>query len=88
MLNFCPKTSRQHGNPKSLESSLIMVAYRNNYPYSPTPAAAVICLVGFTVITGWHMFVAIRRRTWYFTPLVCGGIRMCCPSTPFASSEH
>ncbi|KAF0327599.1 hypothetical protein K4K61_008112 [Colletotrichum sp. SAR11_59] len=48
-----------------------MASY-NLYKYSPSGAAAMIFLVGFIVGCAWHVFIIVRRRAWYFIPLIIG----------------
>ncbi|KAK4553329.1 hypothetical protein LTR86_009629 [Recurvomyces mirabilis] len=44
------------------------------YRYHPSLAAAVVFLVAFTIVTGWHAVILFRRRTWYYTPFLIGSI--------------
>ncbi|KAM0305859.1 hypothetical protein ACHAO8_011108 [Botrytis cinerea] len=44
------------------------------YRYTPNIVAAVIFLVVFAATTLYHIYQMIRARSWYFTPLVIGGI--------------
>ncbi|KPM44113.1 hypothetical protein AK830_g2442 [Neonectria ditissima] len=44
------------------------------YAHDPSPAAAMIFLLAFGVISLWHVWVIIRQRAWYFTPLFIGCI--------------
>ncbi|KAH8802442.1 RTA1 like protein-domain-containing protein [Xylogone sp. PMI_703] len=44
------------------------------YKYSPSTAAAIIFLVGFTITTIWHIFIGTRKKIWYLSPLICGGL--------------
>lgn len=46
------------------------------YRYTPNIVAAVIFLVVFAATTLYHIYQMIRARSWYFTPLVIGGICM------------
>ncbi|KAM0326189.1 hypothetical protein ACHAQA_006786 [Verticillium albo-atrum] len=46
----------------------------NLYEYSPSGAAAMIFLCGFTIASLWHIVTIFRRRVFYFIPLVIGGI--------------
>uniref|UniRef100_L2G970 Rta1 domain-containing protein n=1 Tax=Colletotrichum fructicola (strain Nara gc5) TaxID=1213859 RepID=L2G970_COLFN len=48
-----------------------MASY-NLYKYSPSGAAAMIFLIGFVVGCAWHVFIIVRRRAWYFIPLIIG----------------
>jgi hypothetical protein len=52
-----------------------MAQSSSNFRYEPALSAAVIFLVGFAIATGLHIIIAVRMRIWYFTPLICGGIR-------------
>ncbi|CAG9981433.1 unnamed protein product [Clonostachys byssicola] len=49
------------------------MASSNPYRYEPSPVAAMIFLVLFTICTVWHVIVMFRRRVWYFIPLILGG---------------
>ncbi|KAF1838893.1 RTA1-domain-containing protein [Decorospora gaudefroyi] len=44
------------------------------YRYRPSQVAAIIFIVAFGLTTFAHIFQLIRKRTWYFIPLVVGGI--------------
>ncbi|KAH8707655.1 RTA1 like protein-domain-containing protein [Phaeosphaeriaceae sp. PMI808] len=44
------------------------------YRYHPSRTAAIIFLVIFGLTTITHFYQVCRRRTWYFVPLVIGGI--------------
>ncbi|KAH8896107.1 RTA1 like protein [Thozetella sp. PMI_491] len=44
------------------------------YPYDPNPVAAMIFVVLFGVTTIWHAQIMWRRRSWYFIPLIIGGL--------------
>lgn len=44
------------------------------FKYHPSLAAAVIFIVLFAITTGLHGFQAAKRRTYYFIPLIIGGI--------------
>ncbi|CCF35150.1 hypothetical protein CH063_07000 [Colletotrichum higginsianum] len=46
----------------------------NLYKYSPSGAAAMIFLIGFIVGGAWHAFIIVRKRSWYFTPMLIGCI--------------
>ena len=45
------------------------------YRYEPSLAAAIIFTVLFSLTTFAHLFQLVRNRTWYFIPLLIGGIR-------------
>lgn len=45
------------------------------YRYHPSNIAAIILVVAFTLTTLLHIFQLCRRKTWYFIPLVIGGLR-------------
>ena len=49
------------------------------YRYTPNLAAAVVFIVFFLITTLFHVFQIYRKRTWYFIPLVIGGICMTPP---------
>ena len=54
------------------------------YRYEPSLAAAVIFTILFFLTTSAHAFQLLRHRTWYFIPLLIGGIRkrlLLCPLT-------
>jgi hypothetical protein len=44
------------------------------YRYIPSRVAAIIFVVAFGLTTFAHIFQFIKKRTWYFTPLVIGGL--------------
>ncbi|KAJ8117509.1 hypothetical protein OPT61_g1309 [Boeremia exigua] len=44
------------------------------YRYYPSQVAAIIFVVLFALTTIFHVFQLIKRRTWYFIPLVVGGL--------------
>jgi hypothetical protein len=44
------------------------------YRYIPSQVAAIIFVVLFGLTTIAHIFQLIKKRTWYFTPLVVGGL--------------
>jgi 4-hydroxybenzoate polyprenyltransferase len=44
------------------------------YRYHPSKAAAVLFAVLFSFSTILHTYQLIRKRTWYFLPLVIGGL--------------
>ncbi|KAI4671000.1 uncharacterized protein J4E88_009395 [Alternaria novae-zelandiae] len=44
------------------------------YRYIPNRIAAIIFVVAFGLTTFLHIFQFIRRKTWYFAPLVIGGL--------------
>lgn len=43
------------------------------YRYHPSQVAAIIFVVLFGLTTILHLFQLIKKRTWYFIPLVVGG---------------
>ncbi|KAH6952027.1 RTA1 like protein-domain-containing protein [Fusarium avenaceum] len=45
----------------------------NPWTYNPSPAAAIIFLLLFTIATLWHAVLLFTRRTWYFIPFIIGG---------------
>lgn len=49
------------------------------WTYTPSPAAALVFLILFALLTLWHLIVGIPRRVWYFIPLIIGGL---CESLP------
>ncbi|KAK5069278.1 hypothetical protein LTR64_008427 [Lithohypha guttulata] len=42
--------------------------------YKPSMAAAVIFIVLFVLLSAYHSFLLIRRRTWFCVPFVVGGL--------------
>jgi len=54
------------------------------YRYYPSQVAAIIFVVLFALTTILHIFQLIRKRTWYFIPLVVGGL---CRFSDFSSSD-
>lgn len=42
--------------------------------YSPSVAAAAIFTILFVLLTAYHAFLLVRRRTWFCIPFVVGGI--------------
>lgn len=48
----------------------------NPWTYDPSPVAAIIFLLLFTIATFWHAVLMFTRRTWYFTPFIIGGACM------------
>lgn len=45
------------------------------YHYIPSNVAALIFICLFGMATAVHIFIALRKRIWYFIPLAIGGIR-------------
>ncbi|KAF1997815.1 RTA1-domain-containing protein [Amniculicola lignicola CBS 123094] len=43
------------------------------YRYIPSKAAAIVFVIVFSITTFLHIFQLIKKRTWYFIPLVIGG---------------
>lgn len=44
------------------------------YRYIPSRIPAMIFIVAFGLTTLFHIFQLVKKRTWYFIPLVIGGI--------------
>jgi hypothetical protein len=44
------------------------------YDYAPSLAAAVIFVVLFAISTALHLFQSIRKRAWFMTPFIIGGL--------------
>lgn len=44
------------------------------YRYIPSQVAAIIFVVTFGLTTLAHIFQLFKKRTWYFMPLIIGGI--------------
>ncbi|KAI1843429.1 hypothetical protein JX265_013311 [Neoarthrinium moseri] len=42
------------------------------YDYQPSMAAAVIFIVLFGISAGYHLWLLVKNRTWYFIPFVIG----------------
>lgn len=42
--------------------------------YTPSIAAAIIFIILFVILTAYHSFLLIRRRTWFCVPFVVGGV--------------
>jgi hypothetical protein len=57
------------------------------YRYYPSLPAAVIFVVLFFATTIWHMIQTKRAKTWYFIPLIVGGVCMYFPSRCFLKSS-
>lgn len=55
----------------------------NPWSYSPSPVAAMIFLILFTIATLWHIVIVFRSRVWYFIALVLGGGRPSPFHSPF-----
>jgi hypothetical protein len=64
-----------NSNHPALDDPNAYVLYR----YIPSRVAAVVFVVAFVLTTFAHIFQLIRKRTWYFIPLVIGGI---CTANP------
>lgn len=52
----------------------------NYYDYTPSLAAAVVFLILFGSVTGYHVWLLLRNKTWFFIVFVLGGI---CQSLSF-----
>ncbi|KAM3084448.1 hypothetical protein ACMFMG_001448 [Clarireedia jacksonii] len=44
------------------------------YRYTPSTAAAVIFFIAFLATTVYHISQMVKTKSWYFTPLVIGGV--------------
>jgi drug/metabolite transporter (DMT)-like permease len=44
------------------------------YHYTPTLAGAIVFIIIFLITTLAHVLQVARRRTWYFIPVVIGGL--------------
>lgn len=44
------------------------------YRYYPSNVAAIIFVVAFSATTLLHIFQLFKKRTWYFIPLIVGGM--------------
>jgi hypothetical protein len=54
----------------ALDDATAWVPYR----YYPSQVAAIIFVVAFSLTTLLHIFQLIKKKTWYFIPLVIGGM--------------
>jgi len=54
----------------SLDDPVAWVPYR----YHPSRTAAIVFVVVFALTTILHTYQVCKRRTWYFVPLIVGGI--------------
>lgn len=54
----------------SLDDPNVFVLYR----YHPTRAGAIIFIIAFSLATALHGYQIVSHRTWYFLPLLVGGI--------------
>jgi hypothetical protein len=54
----------------SLDDPAAWVPYR----YHPSKTAAIVFVVVFAITTILHTYQVCKRRTWYFIPLIVGGI--------------
>lgn len=52
----------------------VKMPYYKYYHYDPSLAASIIFAILFGLTAGWHIFLLVRNRTWYFIPVVVGGI--------------
>ncbi|RMZ71938.1 RTM1 [Pyrenophora seminiperda CCB06] len=57
-------------NHPALNDPNVYVLYR----YTPSRVAAIIFIVAFALTTFAHIFQLFQKRTWYFTPLIVGGL--------------
>jgi hypothetical protein len=44
------------------------------YHYDPSLAGACVLAILFGASTVWHAYLVAKHRTWYFIPLLVGGI--------------
>ncbi|KAJ4361178.1 hypothetical protein N0V95_002148 [Ascochyta clinopodiicola] len=44
------------------------------YHYTPSLAAAAVFVVLFALTTGFHMFQTFKKRSWFMTPFIIGGL--------------
>lgn len=47
------------------------------YNYNPSKAAAVAFAILFLLTSVFHLFQLVKLRTWYFIPVVIGGLMEC-----------
>ncbi|KKZ63099.1 hypothetical protein EMCG_00309 [[Emmonsia] crescens] len=48
--------------------------FHDFYKYTPSKAAAVVFIVLFLPTTSFHTFQLVKKRVWFFIPIVIGGI--------------
>lgn len=48
----------------------------------------MIFLIGFIIGCAWHVFIIIRRRAWYFIPLIIGCLRTLSQPKPTTAETH
>ncbi|PMD36384.1 RTA1-domain-containing protein [Hyaloscypha variabilis F] len=46
------------------------------YPYTPNGPVCIVMVLLFGTSAGYHLFQMIRKKTWFYTPLVVGAIMM------------
>ena len=56
------------------------------WSYNPSPAAALLFGILFSLATTYHAVVCFRRRAWHFIPIVIGGICVLYPKLLFPGS--
>jgi len=44
------------------------------YPYKPNGPVCIVMALLFGISAGYHLFQMIRKKTWFYTPLVVGAI--------------
>ncbi|KAK5689536.1 hypothetical protein LTR97_012876 [Elasticomyces elasticus] len=50
------------------------MVYYKYYHYDPSLAASVLFAILFGITTAWHMLQLAKSRSWYFIPVLLGGI--------------
>ncbi|KAK3618910.1 hypothetical protein LTR56_024338 [Elasticomyces elasticus] len=50
------------------------MVYYKYYHYDPSLAASVLFAILFGITTAWHMLQLTKSRSWYFIPVLLGGI--------------
>jgi len=61
------------------------------FRYQPSLAAAIVFAVLFALTTTAHAFQLVRQKTWYFVPLLIGGVREsgpCCPRCCLSANRN
>jgi hypothetical protein len=69
-----PLESRKQAAKMSDSSSSTGYVQFELYRYTPNLAAAVIFFIAFLATTVYHLYQMVKAKSWYFTPLVIGGV--------------
>jgi hypothetical protein len=84
IVHYPPRNSTMATEPyrPALDDPTAWVPYR----YYPSSVAAIIFVVAFGLTTLLHTFQLVKKKTWYFIPLIIGGLCMShVPSLPIAA---